>query len=190
MARTDFSLTKSCTKCNIEQALDAFPNQSRGKYGKNSVCKECCNIKSREWYSTNATKKRAQVKEWTAANRELKASYQRMWRAANLEQKKAYYHRRRAVESAVQGSFTGEEWAELCAYYDNRCVCCNKSDVLTMDHIIPITWPGTSNYISNIQPLCKSCNSAKRNLHATNYLELLWLFDARPVFTPDRVLKQ
>lgn len=59
------------------------------------------------------------------------------------------------------GSHTKEEWEALCEAHENRCVCCRKSGVkLTRDHIIPVSRGGSDN-ISNIQPLCVSCNSRK-----------------------------
>lgn len=69
--------------------------------------------------------------------------------------------RRRAKEAGIPGSFTATEWKELCAKYDNRCVCCGRKLKLHADHVIPIGAPGSTNYISNYQPLCKSCNSSK-----------------------------
>lgn len=68
-------------------------------------------------------------------------------------------HRRRAQKEKGE-SFTSKEWADLCARYGNICLCCGEVKALTVDHVIPLSKGGT-NDISNIQPLCKSCNSSK-----------------------------
>lgn len=47
---------------------------------------------------------------------------------------------------------------------DKFCLNCKRKDSLTLDHIIPIS-RGGENKISNLQTLCKSCNSIKK----TNY---------------------
>ena len=72
---------------------------------------------------------------------------------------------RRARKKANGGSYTLREWEDLCAEYGNHCLCCGRNDViLTVDHVIPLVDSGL-NDISNIQPLCKSCNSRKHTEH-------------------------
>ena len=44
----------------------------------------------------------------------------------------------------------------------NRCLKCYSSTKLQLDHIIPIS-RGGENKISNLQTLCNSCNSKKRD---------------------------
>jgi len=75
--------------------------------------------------------------------------------------------RRRAREQNAIGSFTAEEWNALCDRYDYRCLCCREQKALTADHVIPLHLGG-SNRISNIQPLCLSCNS-KKGLRMVDY---------------------
>lgn len=43
---------------------------------------------------------------------------------------------------------------------ENRCVRCCSTDDLTIDHIVPVI-AGGSNEPSNLQVLCRSCNSRK-----------------------------
>jgi 5-methylcytosine-specific restriction endonuclease McrA len=63
------------------------------------------------------------------------------------------------------GSYhTYEEWCLLKKEYNYTCPCCKISEPtvkLTEDHIVPLSKNGT-NDISNIQPLCSSCNCKKR----------------------------
>ena len=67
--------------------------------------------------------------------------------------------RRRLAQE--RGTHTEDEWLELCAEFGFRCVRCGLRPLaLERDHIIPIYQRGTE-AISNIQPLCKICNTAK-----------------------------
>jgi len=44
----------------------------------------------------------------------------------------------------------------------NKCLKCLKKEKLQLDHIIPIS-KGGKNILSNLQTLCNSCNSIKRD---------------------------
>ena len=70
--------------------------------------------------------------------------------------------RNRQLKSS-EGSHTFEEWENLKKIFNYTCPSCLKKEdeiTLSIDHIIPLSKGGT-NYISNIQPLCRSCNSKK-----------------------------
>lgn len=58
------------------------------------------------------------------------------------------------------GHHTQQEWRDLCAKYNQRCLACGQRLPLTKDHIVPVHLGGSDD-ISNIQPLCRSCNSSK-----------------------------
>lgn len=112
-----------------------------------------------------------------ANNPELRAKYTEYERNRRHERQKADpefhehlmdlakrgSHKRRARLANSGGSYTRSEWRRLCEYYDHRCVCCNHQfQRLTVDHVLPLSKGGT-NYINNIQPLCRSCNSRKHD---------------------------
>jgi 5-methylcytosine-specific restriction endonuclease McrA len=85
---------------------------------------------------------------------------QRQFYRANPDRAATYSNRRRTRKLVAGGSHTEAEWKEVCARFNHCCAHCGKQKKLTRDHIIPLV-RGGSDDISNIQPLCTSCNSRK-----------------------------
>lgn len=74
-------------------------------------------------------------------------------------QKNQWHHRNR---NAI-GEHTFNEWELLKIQYGFTCPNCKRKEPeikLSLDHIIPLS-KGGSNFIENIQPLCKNCNCKK-----------------------------
>lgn len=57
---------------------------------------------------------------------------------------------------------THAEWVALLARHDGRCMHCGTRERITRDHITPIS-KGGDDGITNIQPLCHSCNCRKHD---------------------------
>jgi 5-methylcytosine-specific restriction endonuclease McrA len=69
--------------------------------------------------------------------------------------------KRRAAKHASRGNFTVQEFKELCESYGSKSLACGDTEaVLEAEHGVPLT-RGGSDSISNIQPLCGSCNRKK-----------------------------
>ena len=80
-------------------------------------------------------------------------------------QKRAYQNKRRAKQMGAEGTFSEEEVRRLHQKQRGRCIYCPSllGDNFHRDHLTPLS-RGGSNYISNIQLLCCSCNAKKHNL--------------------------
>lgn len=70
--------------------------------------------------------------------------------------------RRYARERGAEGRHTLNEWQSLKRKFNYKCAICREEKPLTKDHIRPLSKGGTD-YIENIQPLCRNCNSQKHN---------------------------
>ena len=158
---------KTCTKCGEEKPLSEYHKD--GRFGLKAVCNKCAVAGYKKYREENKEKIAAWQKKYHEANKEKIAAGYKKWREENKEKKAAGDAKHKAIKAGLPGHFTAAEFTAICKKYKNRCLCCGKKRKLTADHVIPITWKGSTNYISNIQPLCGPCNSGKRNHHATDY---------------------
>ena len=134
---------------------------------------------TKRWEEENAEHVKAKKLEWRQANQDKIAGYSSQWRKKNPDRSrmhdKAKVAKRRAAKLGSSGSFSGDEFVQLCIDRRWECTYCGcelTTKTATADHIIPLS-RGGSNDIGNIAPSCRSCNSKKHDKTANEYAE--WL---------------
>lgn len=163
---------KTCVVCKQEKSTSEFFRSSRNLDGIEWRCKACNQANNKKNYALNRDKKRAyfrkrcSTEEWRSyATEYFNKNKERVIKRRKSdplyrEKKNVIWQRRRARLIGNGGSHTILEWTSLKKQYQNKCAMCQQEKKLTKDHIIPLSKGGTD-YISNIQPLCQSCNSKK-----------------------------
>jgi len=66
-----------------------------------------------------------------------------------------------------QEALTRIQWAEIKASHNYECLRCHRREPdieLVADHVLPKSKGGPTT-AANTQPLCRSCNAAKRDKH-------------------------
>ncbi len=139
-----------CVK-HYTASWDSANRDKRRGYARDSYYKDL--DKSRA--ATAERRRRVYAKDPERVKAQVKA-----WQAANPAKRESARHHYRARLQAADGFFSPEEWLALCERYDFKCLACGASKSLTPDHVVPLSQGGT-NYIHNIQPLCRSCNCKK-----------------------------
>jgi len=160
------------SKENYEENKEKYNKASKERY---ELKKEEISKQKKEYYNNN----KEEHKEWNLNyiknNEATVREYKHIWYFENKDEciakaKVSKSNRRMRIYNNG-GRFTKKEWLALCDAVDNKCVCCNSDDKLTVDHIIPISKGGT-NYISNIQHLCLLCN-LKKGIKIINYIDIV-----------------
>lgn len=131
--------------------------QQAAYYKRNA---ERLKAKATKWNREHPKRRKQIVADWQRRNPESCNRIHRRWMKRHPEVRVANQHARRARMVKSKGSYTEKQWKSLCARYNWRCLRCKKRKKLTPDHVVPLVKRGT-NFIYNIQPLCKSCNSKK-----------------------------
>lgn len=145
------SQSKACVSCNEERYKERFY--------KNGVY----DIKlRRKMHSKNKEQYLKKAREWSERNKEYHKKLIAQWWADNPEKAREYWSKRRAKRRAASGSHSAEEISNLLKKQNYKCAACNKGikKKYTVDHIVPLS-RGGSNFIENIQMLCRFCNTSK-----------------------------
>ncbi len=117
----------------------------------------------KERYKRNPQRILLQNKKWREKNKDKIEKTAKKWRKFNSYRIRITNLNYKARRRGAKGSHTIGEWELLKKQYNFTCLVCGRKEPeikLTADHIIPLSGGG-SNWIENIQPLCRSCNSTK-----------------------------
>src|SRR3990172_10113725 len=172
---------KRCCRCKQEKPISEFHKDRNSGDGLRPECKVCrCKI-VRTWKANHPTyqadyraaypdrvrnygnkkKRQEYLANYRSTHKDAAKETTRRWRAFHPDADNAIAHRRRAKKAGNGGSYTADEWKELCDRHNGRFLRCCRTDLpLTIDHVVPIS-KGGRNSIENIQPLCWPCNARK-----------------------------
>lgn len=104
--------------------------------------------------------------------------YSKEWQRTHPERIRQYKLNRKALKAGQVGFLLERYWLTLLQVYGHICMnpqCdkqVTKENMLTLDHIIPLSWGNENTKLhsmDNFQVLCLSCNSRKSNIHATDW---------------------
>lgn len=105
-------------------------------------------------------------------NREHRIEQATQYQKDNVERTNNRNANRRARRKKAEGSHTLDETKLLAESQDNLCTCCGSPLIKGnkhLDHIMPIALGG-SNYVSNLQYLCRFCNLTKNASHPDDWI--------------------
>jgi 5-methylcytosine-specific restriction endonuclease McrA len=148
-------------------AMRAWRGENRDRHLANDRAwreanRETINAQRRERYDSDPDKFRAKVKRWRKRYPEKARDRFRVWCKANPDKTRVRHRNRRARKRNAEGRHAAEDIARIRVAQNDLCVFCEielhgKGHV---DHKIPLA-RGGSNWPSNLQILCGSCNLSK-----------------------------
>jgi len=130
---------RKCSDCDVLKEETQFPSRS------SSVCKLC---------------NRARVREWRTENPERSRSAAKSWRDRNPDQMRVQRRRRRSRKAGAQGQHSADDIKRLVHRFHGLCAYCGVEPFNDIEHVVPLS-RGGSDYIGNLLPACRTCNSKK-----------------------------
>lgn len=124
------------------------------------------------------------LRRWLNENdeqyRERQRKYLKQWTSENKDKIRVYFGNRRARERGAEGSYTHEDISRINTSQDFKCTycCAPTNEDYHVDHIVPLS-RGGSNWPSNLQMLCPTCNMRK---NAKDHFEFLAMLAANDNF--------
>ena len=134
--------SKRCPRCGEWKPRSEFPQNRSRKDGLAGQCKFCASASAMESHKRHPEMIRRARRNYENSHKQERLALGRLRTATNPR--------------------LTREWHDLLDKYGHRCAACGALGSLVPDHIVPLT-KGGSTLISNIQPLCSSCNNRKRN---------------------------
>jgi 5-methylcytosine-specific restriction endonuclease McrA len=190
MARKDPEQIKQERKDYLAAHAERIREQRKQYRAANVANASRAKARSKQYAVDNPDKVRATQRRYWLANKERIQARVNRWVRQNVERVREKLaernRRRRARKNGAVGFHTDSEWLAVVKRFKGRCVCCGVRPKLpkqlTRDHVVPL-FRGGSDFISNIQPLCRRCNSAKGPHHSTDYRKMPFTGSGQQVLT-------
>lgn len=170
---------KRCSVCKEEKNINDFRLDKRSVDGHSSCCFTCKKTQDKIYRINNKEKERSRLKKWRIENiskvKECIKNYvegtrkaNNKWRSKNPDKVREWRRNYRALKKGNGGKVTAKEEKWVKEFYNYTCLKCGRKEPeikITIDHVIPLK-KGGLHIISNLQTLCTSCNSSKRDSYA------------------------
>jgi 5-methylcytosine-specific restriction endonuclease McrA len=147
-------------KANIVKYLERHPEKVKAAQEK--------------YRKANPEKVKAREEAYRKANPEKVKEATAKWRQANLDKSRTFCRNRHARKKAAEGRHTSEDIQRIYDIQKGRCACCGVKvgQTYDVDHVQPLS-KGGSNWPSNLQILCPSCNRRKHNKDPLEFMQSL-----------------
>jgi 5-methylcytosine-specific restriction endonuclease McrA len=137
-----------CRQCHERKPLDSFVKNKRWTGGRESLCKACCNKRSRSSYHLNRVHRRESINKRIAEQSDSEKWY--------------WGHVRYVTRFDIPVELTHDVWMDILSLHGGLCARCRDTRDIHVDHIVPLT-KGGRDVPSNVEPMCPACNAIKGN---------------------------
>ena len=141
---------KKCSKCGELLVCNEinFSKNKNGKWGLRNDCKKCRCKQDKKYKKDNPQKRFNDMSNFR-------------------------------IENENKNSITKEQYQEMFEFFNFRCAYSGiklNNENKSIDHVISLN-KGGCNYIWNLVPCHKTCNSSKNNRSMIQWYENEWYFD-------------
>lgn len=182
---------KVCLKCKEEKNRTEFYSDNAKPDKLSTYCKACTRLNNKARFKANreheltqshayqlkhAVERRVyhkkhkateayqtRLKQWRLSNRSKLREWYKRWASKNTATIRWYNLKYRIRKMGARGDATITQIAARIEMWGDCCWIC-RAPYQAVDHVIPLIKGGT-NWVSNLRPICKSCNSRKGGKH-------------------------
>ena len=168
---------KTCSSCKKVLPFESFNKCKTGTFGLQGYCKTCKKSLNHKYDAKRSAKKSiynknrwgkikdnpqriAYHKKWLEDNKDHVSEKAKEYYQKNKQYVLVYNSNERAKKIGLSEMMSQSEWKFVVELADYKCLSCELSEYLSLDHVVPLSKGGENN-ILNVQPLCLRCHMKK-----------------------------